>query len=300
MPWSPRHNHLRFAVEHDDSQAIVRLAGELDFASAAVAHLALERAGPHLAEITLDLSRVVFLDASGVRFLISAQRRARAARRRIVIRRPSRSVRRMLELTGVRSLLVVDDPERPRAEIPAEAELTPILDSAIELARRIAHADKATAQLLDPTTGDLRIVAQHGFHSAFLDYIELVSEIEPLCAPLRRGQSVWVADLARSPLLADTPELGWLLDAGVRAAASIPVNRDGELIAGLSLYHHTPAEWTAEQKLELERLGRSVVQRYDDTVRLTFAATATAAASMTHMVRASRRSPDAPPRLTST
>jgi anti-anti-sigma factor len=277
MSWSPRHNHLRFAVENDEGQAIVRLAGELDFASAAVAHLALERAGPHLAEITLDLSRVVFLDASGVRFLISAQRRARAARRRMVIRRPSRSVRRMLELTGVRSLLIVDDRECRRAETPAEAQLTQMLDSAIQLARRIAHADRSTAQLLDPTTGDLRIVAQHGFHSAFLDYIELVNDIEPLYGTLRRGRSVWVPDLARSPLLADTPELGWLLDAGVRATASIPVNLDGELIAGLSLYHHAPTEWTAEKQLELERLGRSVAQRYTDTLRLTFPVTATAA-----------------------
>jgi ABC-type transporter Mla MlaB component len=71
MPWSPRHNHLRFAVEHHERQAIVRLAGELDFASAAVAHLALERAGQHLPEVTLDLSRVVFLDGTGVRFLIN-------------------------------------------------------------------------------------------------------------------------------------------------------------------------------------------------------------------------------------
>lgn len=107
MPWSPRHGHLRFAVEHDDERVTVHLAGELDHASAATGHLALARAGAGAGaeEIVLDLSRVVFVDASGVRFLLSAQRRARAADRRLIVRRPSRSVRRMLELTGARPLL---------------------------------------------------------------------------------------------------------------------------------------------------------------------------------------------------
>lgn len=108
MPRSPRHNQLRWAVERSEGRAIVHLAGELDYASAAVAHLALERAGPDLPQITLDLSRVVFLDVAGVRFLISAQRRARAADRRLNFRRPSRSVRRMLELTGMQPLLAID------------------------------------------------------------------------------------------------------------------------------------------------------------------------------------------------
>jgi anti-sigma B factor antagonist len=111
-PWSPRHNQLRYAVEHGDERTTLLLAGELDCASAAVAHLALERAGPDAIEIVLDLSRVVFLDAAGLRFLISAQRRARAAQRRLIVRRPSRGVRRMIDLAGVSPLLSIEDPGR--------------------------------------------------------------------------------------------------------------------------------------------------------------------------------------------
>ena len=263
MPWSPRHNHLRFAVDDDDTGTIVRLAGELDYASAAVAHLALERAGPDLAEVTLDLSRVVFLDAAGVRFLISAQRRARAARRQMIIRHPSRSVRRMLELTGVRPLLAIDESDDRRFDHPATLELVPVLDALLEPAMRIAHTDRSTAQLLDPTTGELRIVAQRGFDSTFLEYFELMTDAESVCGTaLRRGRPVWVADVTRSSILADSPALDMLLDAGVRSMTSIPVEIDRDLVAALTLHGRAPAEWTAAQKLELEQLSRSAAPQY--------------------------------------
>lgn len=268
MPWSPRHNHLRFAVEHNQGRAILRLAGELDHASAVVAHLALERAGPDLAEITIDLSRVVFLDAAGVRFLLSAQRRARAARRRMIIRRPSRSVRRMLELSGVRPLLAIDDADDPGPGDPATPELKRILDAAIELAMRITHADRSTAQLLDPANREMRIVTQRGFNSAFLDYFEMMNDTEVCGTALRRGRLVWVPDVARSAMLADTPALDVLLDADVRAMACVPVKFEGELIAGLSVYHRAPTKWTAQHKVELEQLGRSVAQQSLHALRL--------------------------------
>lgn len=269
MPWSPRHNHLRFAVEQDDGRAIVHFAGELDYASAAVAHLALERAGPDLSEVTLDLSRVVFVDAAGVRFLINAQRRARAARRHMIIRRPSRSVRRMLELTGVRPLLGIEEGDARPPDDPATAALTRILDVAIEVAMHIARADRSAAQLLNTATGELRSVAQRGFNSAFLEYCELVSDTESVCGTaLRRGWPVWIPDVARSAMLADAPALDVLLDTGVRAIASIPVTCDVEPVAALSLYHGAPTQWTAEQKVELEQLGRSVAGQCMEAVRL--------------------------------
>lgn len=128
---------------------------------------------------------------------------------------------------------------------------------------RIALADRATAQLLDPATGELRIVAQRGFHGAFLDYVDIVTDTESVCGTaLRHGRSVWVPDVARSSILADTPALDALLDAGVRAMAVVPIKCGSGPVAGLSLHHLAPAEWTAEQRLELEELGRSVAQQY--------------------------------------
>jgi GAF domain-containing protein len=167
----------------------------------------------------------------------------------------------MLELFGMRPLLVIEDSDDSPPDDPAPANVMRILDSGIEVAMRIAHADRSTAQLLDPSTGELRIVAQRGFNSAFLEYIDVVTDTESVCGTaLRLGRPVWVSDVARSSMLADTPALDALLDAGVRALAVVPIKCDSGLIAGLSLHHRAPAEWSAEQRRELEELGRSVAR----------------------------------------
>lgn len=184
----------------------------------------------------------------------------------------------MLELTGVGTLLVIEDSEDRWPDAPVLAEVTRILDCGIDAAMRIAHADRATAQLLDPSTGELRIVAQRGFDGGFLDYVEIVTDPESVCgAALRRGRPVWVPDVAGSSLLADTPALDALLDAGVRALAAIPIKCDGEPLAVLLLHHRAPAEWSAEQRLELEELGLSVARQYPADLRLALG-TAVAAA----------------------
>src|SRR5947209_12476767 len=271
MPWSPRHNRLRFALEHGEERTTLLLAGELDCASAATAHLALERAGHDAIEIVLDLSRVIFLDAAGLRFLISAQRRARAAHRRLIVRRPSRSVRRMIDLTGASPLLSIEDPEYGHLDAQLHGALTRILDSALESALWSTRADAASAQLADPTSGALRLVAQRGLTGPVLDYFEVVSEDESLCdAGVRVSQAVWIPDLARSPIVADTPALDVLLDAGVRALASVPVQTsDGQLLAVLSVHHRLVTHWTRPQMAGLEQLGRSVAKQCRSACRST-------------------------------
>jgi anti-anti-sigma factor len=275
MPWSPRHNQLRFALEHGDERTTLLLAGELDCASAAVAHLALERAGQDAIEIVLDLSRVVFLDAAGLRFLISAQRRARAAHRRLIVRRPSRSVRRMIDLTGASPLLSIEDREYGRIDGQVDRALARILDPALDSALRTTQANAASAQLADPPSRALRLVAQRGLPGPVLDYFEVVSEDESICgAGLRTSHPVWIPDLARSPILADTPALDVLLDAGIRALASVPVQPpDGHLLAVLSVHHRLVTHWTAEQIAGLEQLGRSVAEQCRSACRSTPALT---------------------------
>jgi anti-anti-sigma factor len=279
MPWSPRHNQLRFAREHRDERTTVLLAGELDCASAATAHLALERAAHDAIEIVLDLSRVVFLDAAGLRFLISAQRRARAGHRRLIVRRPSRSVRRMIDLTGASPLLSIEDPEYGRLDGQVDRALVRILDAALDPAVRTTQADAASAQLADPPSGALRLVAHRGLTGPVLDYFETINEDEPLCgAGLPTSPPVWIPDLARSPILADTPALDVLLDAGVRALASLPVQApDGQLLAVLSIFHRRVAHWTHAQIAGLEQLGSCVPKQCRSACRSTPALTSRSA-----------------------
>ena len=167
----------------------------------------------------------------------------------------------MLELTGARPLLTVDDGGNTRPPTRAATELTPILDAALEPAMRIARADRSTAHVADPT-GAPRIVAQRGFNAAVLDWLEIVSDGESVLPALAGEQAIWTPDVARSPVLADTPALDALLDAGIRALASVPVkSSDAPLIAILSLHHRLVTDWTAGQKDELEQLGRTLAPR---------------------------------------
>ena len=270
MPWSPRQNHLRFDVEQSDGRATVRLAGELDCASAAIAHLALERAGAGGVEITLDLSRLVFLDAAGLRFLISAQQRARAANRRLIVRRPSHSVRRMLDLTGAHGLLGAEDTD-VAALPPAAGELTRLLEAAAQRAMRIADADRYTVQLLDPATDALRIVAQRGFNRTFLAFFDTVDDTDSVYGTaLRRRQPVWVRDVTQSSIFADGPALDVIWDTGVRALAALPVTSpDGQVFAMLAVYRARPIDWGADRRAQLKRLVRAAARDCLDAMHAT-------------------------------
>lgn len=100
---------LGIQVAREVGRVTVALVGELDLASVVIAQVALQRAAREANEVALDLGRTLVLDAAGVRFLISAQQRARTGGHRLIIRRPSRSLRRVLELTGALAVLNIED-----------------------------------------------------------------------------------------------------------------------------------------------------------------------------------------------
>jgi len=169
----------------------------------------------------------------------------------------------MIDLTGARSLLRIEDPEYGRLDRELDGALARILDPALDSALRTTQADAASAQLADRTSGALRLVAQRGLTGPVLDYFEVVIEDESIYgAGLRTSQPVWIPDLARSPILADTPALDVLLDAGIRALASVPVQASGgHVLAVLSVYHRLVTHWTAEQIAGFEQLSRSVAEQ---------------------------------------
>lgn len=269
MPWSPRSDFLRYDVQHVDGRAIVRLAGELDLASREIARRALREAASASAEAVLDLSRVTFIDAVGLRYLLTAQRDARAANHRLIIRRPNRTVRRLLDLTGMLLLLQMEDPPYDgHSVLGLDRDVVAICSAAIDAAMRIDRADMANAQLFDPQTRSLRIVAQHGFKHNFLEFFEIVDDDESACGTaLNNGRSVWVPDTTRSTIFAGTPALDVMLDAGSRAVASVPVvSPSGSLIAMISTHHNHRPAWTNERRLKLEQLARSTGRLIQDVL----------------------------------
>lgn len=119
------------------------------------------------------------------------------------------------------------------------------------------YADMANIQLLDPASRALRIIAQHGFGSEFLEFFEIVRSEESACGmALVKARPVWVPDVARSPIFAGTPAGHAMLGAGARSVASVPVlGKEGALIAMISAHRRKPGAWTELHRRHLDGIA---------------------------------------------
>lgn len=90
---------LRVDVHRDAGSTIVRIAGELDAASAPRLRFALEELadGPER-RLVVDLGALDFIDCSGLAVLEDLGCRLRLRQAALVLRRPSRSAARLLDL----------------------------------------------------------------------------------------------------------------------------------------------------------------------------------------------------------
>jgi anti-sigma B factor antagonist len=81
--------------------AVVRVEGEIDLDSAGelseAALAAMQEIGPSL---VLDLSGVTFMDSTGLKVLLAVHKRAELAGGRLVLAAPTRSVNRVVSITG--------------------------------------------------------------------------------------------------------------------------------------------------------------------------------------------------------
>ena len=100
-------------IETKASEGLVRLAlrGELDLSTVTKVEDELQRVeagGPEV--IVLDLSRLSFLDSTGLRCLVTADQRARENGRRVVLVRGPDQVQRVFTITRLEERLeMVDD-----------------------------------------------------------------------------------------------------------------------------------------------------------------------------------------------
>jgi anti-anti-sigma factor len=92
----------------DEDLVLVVIRGEFDLADEPRADLAIDfvvnLAAP---KVMVDLSQCEFVDATGLRILLRAQRRIRQAGSRVVFAGPTPPVRRILDLTGVGETLAI-------------------------------------------------------------------------------------------------------------------------------------------------------------------------------------------------
>jgi anti-sigma B factor antagonist len=102
---------LQIDAHDHDGVAHVVLSGELDLSTIAKVEQELSRVeGEGPAVVALDLSRLTFLDSSGLRVIVSADQRARRENRRFVVVRGPDTVQRVFSITRLdQQLELVDD-----------------------------------------------------------------------------------------------------------------------------------------------------------------------------------------------
>jgi anti-anti-sigma factor len=105
---------LTITVSWRKDTAIMVLAGEVDLAAAPLLHACLKDvAGVARGDLVVDLDLVIFLDASGLSFLVTAQQLFATKGCRMMIMSPPRPVRRLFEVTGLNPYLTIVSRYRP-------------------------------------------------------------------------------------------------------------------------------------------------------------------------------------------
>lgn len=104
--WQP----FSVTVSKDGDRATVALSGELDMSGTDRLQTAIDHADTPGGLLVLDLSKLDFIDSTGLEVLLRNARRSQDAGGRLIVTRPSTYVRRLLEITAIdQSLDVVED-----------------------------------------------------------------------------------------------------------------------------------------------------------------------------------------------
>jgi anti-sigma B factor antagonist len=88
---------------------VLRVAGELDAATAPELLATFDGLPVHGSEVVVDIAEVSFIDSSGLRALLQLRQAAEATDRVLVVRRPARQAWRLLQLSGLTGLVAPDE-----------------------------------------------------------------------------------------------------------------------------------------------------------------------------------------------
>ena len=113
---------LQLSTTRAGERAIVTVGGEVDLETASQlgdhALEALRDVSPH---VVLDLAQVTFMDSTGLKVLLSIQRRTDLAAGSFAVVGATRTVRRILELTGLDQTFLLYDSLADLPPTPTDA-----------------------------------------------------------------------------------------------------------------------------------------------------------------------------------
>jgi hypothetical protein len=139
-----------------------------------------------------------------------------------------------------------------------------LLDRALAGALSLLRADRGNVQILDPATGSLRIVAQHGFDADFLDYFAVVTDDGSACgrAAAQSIQTV-IVDVSIDPRFAPHREIA--AASGFRAVQSTPLTDHADRVLGVvSIHYPHPYRPRDRDLLLMRRFGQRVGESMAD------------------------------------
>ena len=93
-------------VHHEDGAAVIALAGDIDRGAAEPLAAAYDRAGGEGA-VTLDFSRVTYINSTGIAVIVGLLARARAEKRSIAARGLSPHYREIFEITRLSDFMAI-------------------------------------------------------------------------------------------------------------------------------------------------------------------------------------------------
>ena len=100
---------LQVDVGAEDGRVVVTLSGELDMATAPELWAAIDAAlAEGKKEMVLELSRLHFVDSTGLGVFVRAGKELRAAGGELTLRKPGERVAKLLEITRLEEVFTID------------------------------------------------------------------------------------------------------------------------------------------------------------------------------------------------
>jgi anti-sigma B factor antagonist len=96
-----------FQVDTSAETAVLRISGEVDISTAPQLRERLQQLDSR--RVVVDLSAMTFIDSTGLGVLVGAFKRLREGGGDLVLRAPTRSTRKVLELTGLSQVVTIED-----------------------------------------------------------------------------------------------------------------------------------------------------------------------------------------------
>lgn len=142
-------------------------------------------------------------------------------------------------------------------KLASHSDIATLLGEVLDAAIAATGTDMGNVQLLDPASGELRIIAQRGFLKPFLEFFNSVHDGMAACGTaLKDGKRVIVENVESDPLF-DDESRKMMLAAGALSVQSTPfITRSGRLLGIFSTHYRAPRSFDERNLRLLDMLAQ--------------------------------------------